>query len=308
MDNHSLMFHDFKLDNTIGTQGAISQTDFKKLLRPNEKNYFSDPLEIQNRSNKNLESNSFITFDDGLLSQYEIAIECLKDTEIKGVFFVHSKPLIGEYDIHQVIRSFKNSSIFKNVDDFNQQLIDILISNFGIKEKQQLEINFINSNYLSEFNFYSNLDRKLRYLRDYVVSLNHYEDGIKELLNQKNVDIDDLVKNTYIGREKLNEINELGHIIGLHSHSHPTNLGKLDEAEQRYEIETNFEILKDLLDYEPNSISYPSNSYNNETLKILQDLKISYGFRADNKINSSPFELSRIDATIALNSINKSSL
>ena len=35
-----------------------------------------------------------------------------------------------------------------------------------------------------------------------------------KLLNQKNVDIDDLVKNTYIGREKLNEINELGHIIG----------------------------------------------------------------------------------------------
>ena len=53
----------------------------------------------------------------------------------------------------------------------------------------------------------------------------------------------------------------------------PTNLGKLDKAKQRYEIETNFEILKDLLDYEPNSISYPSNSYNNETLKILQDLK-----------------------------------
>ena len=43
------MFHDFKLDNTIGTQGAISQTDFKKLLRLNEKNYFSDPLEIQKK-------------------------------------------------------------------------------------------------------------------------------------------------------------------------------------------------------------------------------------------------------------------
>jgi|TARA_Y100000389_G_C17470072_1_gene529574 peptidoglycan/xylan/chitin deacetylase (PgdA/CDA1 family) len=301
--NNSVMFHDFKLDNTSGTQGAISQNDFRKLIKTNGENKFSNPDVIQNTKHKNLEDESFITFDDGLLSQYDIALDLLSETDKKGIFFVHSKPLIGGYDIHQVIRSFKNSSIFNNVDDFNEQSIKILLSIFNTDEKDKIEKDFNQRSYLSEFDFYSDLDRKLRYIRDFVISLNQYEEGIKELLNIKNTNISDLVKDTYIGKEKLKKINQSGHVIALHSHSHPTNLGSLKKEEQFEEIGTNYEILEEIIGYKPNAISYPSNSYNFETIEILKHFNIGYGFRADDNVNLNPFELSRVDATIALRDV-----
>ena len=303
--NNSIMFHDFKLDNTSGTQGAISQNDFRKLIKTNGENKFSNPDVIQKTKHKNLEDESFITFDDGLLSQYDIALDLLSETDKKGIFFVHSKPLIGEYDIHQVIRSFKNSSIFNNVDDFNEQLIKILLSSFKTNKKDKIEKGYKQSAYLTEFDFYSDLDRKLRYIRDFVVSLQQYEDSITELLNIKNTSISDLVKGTYIGKEKLKEINQLGHVIALHSHSHPTNLGSLKKEEQFKEIGHNYEILEEIIGHKPNAISYPSNSYNSETIEILEHFNIGYGFRADDNINLNPFELSRVDATIALRDIKK---
>ena len=298
--NNSLMFHDFKLDNTEGTQGAVSQSDFKKLIIGSNINKFSNPEEIQNTKNKNLEKSSFVTFDDGLLSQYDIAIQLLDETDTKGIFFVHSKPLIGDYDIHQVIRSFKNSDIFTNVDDFNEQLINILLVSLKTKEKEKINKDFIASKYFLNFDFYSDLDRKLRYIRDFVVSLKDYEEAIKELLVQKNTDLNDLIKDTYIGKEKLKKISSLGHIIALHSHSHPTNLGSLLRDEQLKEIGTNYEILESTLGYSPNAISYPSNSYNHITIEVLKYFNIGYGFRADNSVNLNPFELSRIDAALAL--------
>jgi len=301
--NNSVMFHDFKLDNTSGTQGAISQNDFRKLIKTNGKNKFSNPDVIQNTKHKNLEDESFITFDDGLLSQYDIALDLLSETDKKGIFFVHSKPLIGGYDIHQVIRSFKNSSIFNNVDDFNEQSIKILLSIFNTDEKDKIEKDFNQRSYLSEFDFYSDLDRKLRYIRDFVISVNQYEERIKELLNIKNTNISDLVKDTYIGKEKLKKINQSGHVIALHSHSHPTNLGSLKKEEQFEEIGTNYEILEEIIGYKPNAISYPSNSYNFETIEILKHFNIGYGFRADDNVNLNPFELSRVDATIALRDV-----
>lgn len=294
------MFHDFKLDNTDGTQGAVSQSDFKKLIMGNNIDKFSNPEEIQNTKNKNLETSSYITFDDGLLSQYDIAIQLLDEADIKGIFFVHSKPLIGDYDIHQVIRQFKNSPIFNNVDDFNKQLIDILLVALKPKEKEKINKDFIASKYFINFDFYSDLDRKLRYIRDFVVSLKDYEEAIKELLVQKNTDLNDLVKDTYIGKEKLKKISNKGHIVALHSHSHPTNLGRLRRDEQLKEIGTNYEILEDTLGYSPNAISYPSNSYNHTTIEVLKYFNIGYGFRADNTMNLNPFELSRIDAALAL--------
>ena len=301
--NNSIMFHDFKLDNTSGTQGAISQNDFRKLIKTNGENKFSNPDVIQKTKHKNLEDESFITFDDGLLSQYDIALDLLSETDKKGIFFVHSKPLIGEYDIHQVIRSFKNSSIFNNVDDFNEQLIKILLSSFKTNKKDKIEKGYKQSAYLTEFDFYSDLDRKLRYIRDFVVSLQQYEDSITELLNIKNTSISDLVKGTYIGKEKLKKINQLGHVVALHSHSHPTNLGSLKKEEQFKEIGHNYEILEEIIGHKPNAISYPSNSYNSETIEILEHFNIGYGFRADDNINLNPFELSRVDATIALRDI-----
>ena len=50
-------------------------------------------------------------------------------------------------------------------------------------------------------------------------------------------------------------------------------------------------------------MSYPSNSYNDETIDILKLNGIKFGFRADMLFKKGPYELPRIDARLLLDSL-----
>ena len=305
MDNiNSIMLHDFKENGSVGTQGAVTEENFYKIIDYCDSDRISNPRIIIENTRKNLENSLFITFDDGLLSQFEIALHVLEERDIKGIFFIHSKPLVGEYDIHQVARNFKNSNHFDNVDEFNFLLIEVLISSLSNKEKKEIKKEFLESKYLEEYSFYSQSDRELRYIRDFRVSLKYYEDSILSLMKEKDVKIKKLIEQTYMSKIMIKEIAEKGHLIGLHSHSHPTNLARMTKEEQYFEINTNSEILEEIIGYKPKAISYPSNSYNKFTIEILKKLKINYGFRANDQINLDPYELARIDATYIIDKIN----
>ena len=160
MDNiNSIMLHDFKENGSVGTQGAVTEENFYKIIDYCDSDRISNPRIIIENTRKNLENSLFITFDDGLLSQFEIALHVLEERDIKGIFFIHSKPLVGEYDIHQVARNFKNSNHFDNVDEFNFLLIEVLISSLSNKEKKEIKKEFLESKYLEEYSFYSQSDR-----------------------------------------------------------------------------------------------------------------------------------------------------
>jgi peptidoglycan/xylan/chitin deacetylase (PgdA/CDA1 family) len=298
------MFHDFMKDNSVGTQGAVSEENFYKIIDFCNTDKISNPHIIIENTKKNLEKSLFLTFDDGLLSQFDIALQILEERNIKGLFFVHSKPLIGEYDIHQITRNFKNTKHFDTVDEFNSLLIEVLKSTFSDKEKSKIEKDFRESKYLDEYNFYSESDRELRYIRDFKVTLEQYQDSILSLMNEKGINIEDLIEQTYMNKKMLKEVAEKGHVIGLHSHSHPTNLARMTEEEQYFELNTNSEILEEIIGYKPKAISYPSNSYNQFTIEVLKKLKVNYGFRANDQINLDPYELARIDATYIVDKIN----
>ena len=303
-DINSIMFHDFMKDNSVGTQGAVSEENFYKIIDFCNTDKISNPHIIIENTKKNLEKSLFLTFDDGLLSQFDIALQILEERHIKGVFFVHSKPLIGEYDIHQITRNFKNTEHFDTVDEFNSLLIEALKSTFSDKEKSKIKKDFKESKYLDEYNFYSESDRELRYIRDFKVTLEQYQDSILLLMNEKGINIKDLIEQTYMNKKMLKEVAEKGHVIGLHSHSHPTNLARMTEEEQYFELNTNSEILEEIIGYKPKAISYPSNSYNQFTIEVLKKLKVNYGFRANDQINLDPYELARIDATYIVDKIN----
>ena len=73
--------------------------------------------------------------------------------------------------------------------------------------------------------------------------------------------------------------------------------------EELEEIQRNIDILYSITEEKPITMSYPSNSYNETTIKILKNKGIKFAFRADNLIEHSPYELPRIDARILLDSL-----
>jgi peptidoglycan/xylan/chitin deacetylase (PgdA/CDA1 family) len=72
-----------------------------------------------------------------------------------------------------------------------------------------------------------------------------------------------------------------GHLIGLHSHTHPTNMTLLPVEQQYAEYRRNFDYLSSLLGTSPQTMAHPSGSYNSDTLDILREMGVQIGFRSD---------------------------
>ena len=124
-------------------------------------------------------------------------------------------------------------------------------------------------------------------------------------MKEKNFNQSEFEEKIFFNIDDLKKIDKLGHLIGLHSHSHPTLFEKLNYNEQKIEYEKCLSILSKILNKSENDIkvmAHPCGNYNENTLKILGKLGLELGFRStmiiDNKmklkkINSSPFEIAR---------------
>jgi peptidoglycan/xylan/chitin deacetylase (PgdA/CDA1 family) len=76
----------------------------------------------------------------------------------------------------------------------------------------------------------------------------------------------------YMTASQIKEFSELGHSIGSHSHSHPTNISLMSDSEKKYEWEKSKQILEDITLKEIVSCSIPGGFYSNEQWQILANL------------------------------------
>mgnify|MGYP006149072417 FL=1 len=100
-----------------------------------------------------------------------------------------------------------------------------------------------------------------------------------------------------INEKELKEINSDGHVIGLHSHSHPTSIDKMSYKEQFEEYSKNLNILEKITNNKISSMSHPVGKYNKYTLKVLENLGIEIGFNSSlsNSNILSRYEMPRED-------------
>ena len=195
----SIMFHDLHDNYNKGTQGSVNNKEFYKILDfIQEKENITNASELNGLSEKEILTKLFITFDDGLKSQYEIGAKILNAKRITACFFIHTAPLNNDFDVHQILRIFRNSSIFNSVEDFNKIFLEYLFKNIDEKKHAEINLLFDDSSYLSQFTFYSLNDRKLRYIRDFHLSHNEYKDLSLDFIRNNNADVDSLIKETYM--------------------------------------------------------------------------------------------------------------
>jgi len=95
---------------------------------------------------------------------------------------------------------------------------------------------------------------------------------------------------------QIKTLSDKGHNIGLHSHSQPTLFSGLTNDQQIDEYRRNIAAVTRATGKRPIAMSHPCNSYRPETLSILNDLGIEFGFRADvSQQHYSRLELPRED-------------
>ena len=312
---HGIMFHHFH-DEGIHTkgQGSIDKDDFYKMINFIGRNNILDAdIFYEKFKNNKLKNNEVcLTFDDALKCQIDIALPVLEDLQIKSFFFAYTSMFQGKVDNLEFFRYFR-MNYFENVDEFYNNFYKVLsydLNSFFEKNRFIIEQTKI------RFPHYSISDIKFRLVRNNFLTKSQYEEIMFLMFKEKQFNPYDFSKKLFFEKSDLQTLNNLGHLIGLHSHNHPTQIEKLSYDEQKNEYVKCLSLISDILNKPKNeikSMSHPCGSYNQDTLQILKNLGIELGFKqimtiepekGMKKVNNSFLEVARQDHADILRRMN----
>lgn len=297
---HGIVFHYFQGAGHPSQQGAITQEELRRTLLFLGKENILPAEEWKRRAIRGaLRGHDLcITFDDGLKSQKDIAVPVLEELGITAFFFLYTAPFEGHLVKLEVYRFVRNTC-FSTVDAFYAHFDDMVAVSPYARECAQALRSFDVSAYLREYSFHTDADRKFRFLRDAVLGQERYEllmDRIvDEYVRKGMIDREQLRSTIWMSPEDVRALRGKGHVIGLHSHTHPTQMAALSPADQEKEYRQNFTCLSQLLGEPVTTMSHPCSSYTEHSLRILADLGITLGFRADMGASGGPLEFPRQD-------------
>jgi peptidoglycan/xylan/chitin deacetylase (PgdA/CDA1 family) len=279
---HGIMLHHFCDDRHPRGQGAITAEEFADMIRwlgPERILSAQDWLRLA-REGALKENHLCLTFDDALRCQYDVAVPVLERFGLTAFWFVYSSVFEGGVEPLEVFRFFRTAA-FDDIDAFYAAFDRAAASSDCADLVAAADRTVDYGRHLAEFSLYSLADRRFRYLRDRVLGPAAYNAVMWKMIDD--LGWRDRIPPSLLWMDDscLKKLADTGHVVGLHSHSHPTVLAKLPPAEQRREYERNAAHLSRCLGASPVAMSHPCNSYSDDTLSILREMKIELGFRSN---------------------------
>jgi len=296
----SLCYHYIRPDNDdpfsrlMGTKITEFKNQIKMLKEKFEMISLDDVLEfINTKIFENNKHKMLLTFDDGLSEHYNAA-KILKQFDIKATFFIPTcilkerlpaNPMI----IHYVIAKY---GIEKFLEEFRYAL-----KKLGL-EIEKYDITYVREDddvwkKIAEIKY--NFKYKLGYKISREILLHIYQNSL--LIEYPNI-----LEIIHLNNEQIHEMLEMGHTIGVHTHTHisvaATSLSKKDFYKEMifpkkyFETEFNIPI---------NSFSYPFGEKKDclssiKLLKKTNEYKLAFTVEEIvNFQNSSPLELGRYE-------------
>ena len=292
------MFHHLHGQGHPVAPGSISRSGFEGIIRFLDPHRILDPLEWLEKVDGNglADGDLCLTFDDALLCQVEVALPVLEQHGLRAFWFVYSCVFEGEPAKFEVYRIFR-CNYFSDVEDFYRLFFDRAFAS-GFEERARTVFRGTDiSRRMRSFPFYSMNDVKFRLMRDQVLTRQEYELLMDEMMRERGLSLEDLSTGLWMTNEHLRHLSDRGHVIGLHSYSHPMVFAELCRAEQAREYERNYQHVSNVCGRKPVAMAHPANSYGEATLEILRDLGIRCGFRADMfpRVEAGPLNASRLE-------------
>ena len=277
MNNFGVMFHHFH-DGVkhIKSQGSICGDELKRMIFFLKNDYEivdADVFFYKAITNELHHNQICLTFDDALACQYDIAYPILKEMGITAFWFLYTSIYKGIIEKLEVYRHFRFSS-FDSIDSFYDLFFKTAILNkdyTGIDIEKELK-HFNPDSYLQHASFYSDLDKTFRYTRDYVLGKENYYLVMDKMIEEHAYDVLSNKSSLWITEEQVVNLHKNNHIVGLHSHTHPTAMATKPYEEQLAEYSENKTTLEKIVQSKVSSVSYPCNSYNCDTDKIMNNL------------------------------------
>ena len=292
-----IMFHHFCSANYKKTPGALSKTLFKTKLKKLSKKF--NLLSAVNylkllKSNKLKKNDIFVSFDDALKCQIDIALPILDSMKIKAFFFIYTSIFDKKFNKLELYRDFRYNK-FKNIDDFYKNFFYFLKKEYPLLNKKS-EKSF-NKNFLKQFKYYSLFDKKFRHARN-LIGVEKYNFIMNQMIKDKKYNILKKKKELLMNKNDIKNLSKNGHVIGLHSHSHFTDLNKKSFNVQYFDFKKNKSILERITKKNVDVASYPCGNYSINTIEVLKKININFAMRADDTRQKKNFEIPRIDHTL----------
>ena len=276
------MFHHFHGGRHTTSQGSISADEFDELLEFVGLERILPAAEWMDRAiNGRLGAKDIcLTFDDNLRCQFDIALPVLESRGLSVFWFVHTASLDGLPDRTELYRVFRHR-FFPTIEDFYTAFESRLLDAPCAAEVASALSTFDAADYLSEFPFYTLGDRRFHFIRDQILGQERYFSEMDEMIAASDMNVSAEIDKIWLRSDHISQISTAGHVVGLHSHTHPTQLKDLAKADQVWEYTRNNEILSGILGAPPRVMSHPCNSYDPNTLNLLDEMGVEIGFRAN---------------------------
>jgi len=293
------MFHHFYSQVHPKGQGAISAKELVSIINFIGRSNILAAVDFMQLALKNQlrPEQTCLTFDDNLRCQYDVAWPVLQKLKLSAFWFIYTSPFENVNEKLEIYRYYRTVR-FKNVEAFYDRFFKIC--NAGQFNKLMAQgLAKYPADYLKNFSFYSDSDRRFRYLRDQVLKDKYFMVMDQIIDDDPDFNLKQVRKLLWMDETCIHNLVESGQIIGLHSHTHPTTMANLSQAQQQKEYLTNFKIVKRLTGQAPLTASYPCDAVNVDTLPILKKLGVKLAFRATMASTSSdPLLLPRIDHAV----------
>lgn len=234
-------------------------------------------LKIRTQSKPLTKRYAIITFDDGYLDNFEIALPLLKKHDLTATFFVTtdfiSQKSIPWWDeIAWMIKQTKAKSL-----------------TVGANDQTTFSLQTDNQNQLTHLVLSAVKKDKIRTIEEKI-------NAIRQQLNCQYV-IEKSSTPLFMNWSQVEKMQQQGMTIGAHTVSHPI-LAHLDKPQQTHELATSKNIIEAHIKQQVTSFAYPVggyNCYNDITKEILSELGFQQSFVYESGINLSLNENTRFE-------------
>lgn len=289
---HGIAFHYFQDEHPpfhhIPCQGSLTQRQFEWVIDKLEERYtILQPEEFINRylAGDRSPNQICLCFYCGLKSQFDLALPVLEARGLRAFWFLYTAMFCGEIVKIEQYHHFR-SLCFDTADDFYDAFFAQAAVRFGRSRVDGALEAFDPASYLAWSDYYTPNDKRYKYLRDRILTVDEYETVMGDMIDAVGYDVEAYRGLLWLREDDVRYLARRGHMTGLHTHSHPYDVCALPLSLQKQEYETNRNVLQEITGGPVISMAHPCNSYSAETLKILRDLGITIGFRSNYDENS----------------------
>lgn len=246
-----------------------------------------------------------LTFDDCLRCQYDVALPVLEKFGLTGFWFVYTGHIFDNLVPRLEVYRYFRTARFPDLETFYGRFFSIARRDIG-DEVDRWRDSFDRGKLVGYPDYYTLHDCQFREMRDNLLGERQYSEIMDTMIAEEGMDVPSILDKVLMGRDQILDLHRKGHVLGLHSHTHPTTMERLPAERQRQQYESNIADLLRITGVRPQTISHPSNSYSPVTLDILSSLGIRYGFRANvDQLEHGPLELPREDHSTLMRAMTK---